>query len=75
MNKLAIADCLLSLAHVALRENYVKPEFVDEDVLEIQEGRHPMVEELRSDPYIPNSVRMGDGSPRSKIITGPNMGG
>ncbi|KAF5324788.1 hypothetical protein D9611_004290 [Ephemerocybe angulata] len=75
VNRLAVADCLLSLAQVALQENYVKPEFVDDDVLEIEEGRHPMVEVLRSDPYIPNSVQMGAGSPRSKIITGPNMGG
>ncbi|RXW20992.1 hypothetical protein EST38_g4863 [Candolleomyces aberdarensis] len=75
VNKLAVADCLLSLAHVAMREGYVKPEFVDEDVLEIEDGKHPMVDELRSDPYIPNSVQLGDGTPRSKIITGPNMGG
>ncbi|KAJ2917229.1 hypothetical protein MD484_g3189, partial [Candolleomyces efflorescens] len=75
VNKLAVADCLLSLAHVAMREGYVKPEFVDEDVLEIEDGKHPMVDELRSDPYIPNSVQMGGGTPRSKIITGPNMGG
>ncbi|TFK27399.1 DNA mismatch repair protein MSH3 [Coprinopsis marcescibilis] len=75
VNKLAIIDCLCSLAHIALRDDYVRPEFVEDDVLEIVEGRHPMTEELRSDPYIPNSVYMGDNKPRSKIITGPNMGG
>lgn len=75
MNKLATADCLSSLARVALEEGYVKPEFVDNDSLEIIEGRHPMIEMLRTDPFIPNSITMGFGQPRSKIITGPNMGG
>jgi DNA mismatch repair protein MSH3 len=70
VNKLAIADCVLSLAVVAAQEGYVKPEFVDEDVLEIEEGRHPMVEAIRPDPFVPNTVKMGGGSPRSKVITG-----
>ena len=34
-----------------------------------------MVEALRSDPFVPNTIKMGGGCPRSKIITGPNMGG
>ncbi|KAG6874073.1 hypothetical protein C0995_006930 [Termitomyces sp. Mi166 len=75
INKLATADCLLSLALVALQENYVRPTFTDDDALEIVNGRHPMVEALRPDPFVPNSVVMGSGKPRSKIITGPNMGG
>jgi DNA mismatch repair protein MSH3 len=75
VNKVAIADCLLSFALVALQDNYVRPQFTDDDTLEIIEGRHPMVEALRSDPFVPNTVRMGGIEPRSKIITGPNMGG
>ncbi|KAH0827010.1 muts domain V-domain-containing protein [Lanmaoa asiatica] len=75
INKLAIADCLLSLAHIALQDGYVRPEFADEDGLDIIDGRHPMVEALRSDPFVPNSLSMGGESPRSVIITGPNMGG
>lgn len=75
VNKLATADCLLSLAHVALQENYVRPSFTDDDTLEIVDGRHPMVESLRSDPFVPNTIQMGGGQPRSKILTGPNMGG
>ncbi|KAJ7046634.1 muts domain V-domain-containing protein [Mycena alexandri] len=75
VNKLAIADCLLSLALVALRDNYVKPEFTDgSDTLEIVDGRHPMVEALRSDPFVPNSLSFSNDS-KSKVITGPNMGG
>ncbi|PFH52420.1 hypothetical protein AMATHDRAFT_140149 [Amanita thiersii Skay4041] len=72
---LAMADCLICFAHVALRNNYVRPEFMNEDVLEIVDGRHPMIEELRSDPFVPNSVKIGSESPRNLIITGPNMGG
>jgi DNA mismatch repair protein MSH3 len=76
VNKLATIDCLLSLALVAMRNNYVKPQFTSEqDVLEIVDGRHPMVEALRTDPFVPNSVALGDVEPRNKIITGPNMGG
>lgn len=76
VNKLAVADCLLSLALVAVQEGYCRPEFCDdEDTLNIVDGRHPMVEALRDEPFVPNSVLMGSGHPRSKIITGPNMGG
>lgn len=76
VNKLAIVDCLLSLALVALRNDYVKPQFATaEDVLEIVDGRHPMAEAVRADPFVPNSITLGDGEHRSKIITGPNMGG
>ncbi|KAJ7285697.1 DNA mismatch repair protein MSH3 [Mycena rebaudengoi] len=73
VNKLAVADCLMSFAQVALRENYVKPEFTEEPILEIVDGRHPMVEALRSDPFVANSVYMGGEEATSKIITGPNM--
>ncbi|KAI0806964.1 muts domain V-domain-containing protein [Fomes fomentarius] len=80
VNKLAVTDCLFSLAQVAAQEGYCQPEFVDrkegeEDVLEFVKGRHPMIEALRTDPFVPNSVRMGGGDSRHKIITGPNMGG
>ncbi|KAF8212388.1 muts domain V-domain-containing protein [Mycena galopus ATCC 62051] len=74
VNKLAAADCLLSLAQVALQDNYVKPQFTDDDTLEIVGGRHPMVEALRSDPFVPNSISFSQQG-RSKVITGPNMGG
>ncbi|OBZ75370.1 DNA mismatch repair protein MSH3 [Grifola frondosa] len=75
VNKLATADCLLSLALVAVQEGYVKPDFTEDDTLEIVAGRHAMIEALRSEPFVPNSIHMGGGKPGSKIITGPNMGG
>ncbi|KAI0792873.1 muts domain V-domain-containing protein [Abortiporus biennis] len=76
VNKLAVVDCLFSLAQVALQDGYVRPTFCeDEDVLDIVDARHPMIEALRDEPFVPNTIRMGGDYPRSKIITGPNMGG
>ena len=72
VNKLALADCLLSLALRAVEDGYARPEFTDDDVLEIVEGRHPMIEALRDSPFVPNTIRMEH---RHKVITGPNMGG
>ncbi|EPQ58610.1 hypothetical protein GLOTRDRAFT_137270 [Gloeophyllum trabeum ATCC 11539] len=73
--KLATADCLLSLALVGLTHGYVRPEFTEDDTLEIVGGRHPVIEQLRDQPFIPNSICLGNLEARSKIITGPNMGG
>ena len=77
VNKLAMVDCLFGLAEVASQGDYVKPTFVEseDDLLEIQEGRHPMIELLRNDPFVPNTVSIGGTDSRTKIITGPNMGG
>ncbi|KAF7304661.1 DNA mismatch repair protein [Mycena kentingensis (nom. inval.)] len=76
VQRLATIDCLLSLAHVGLNNpSYVKPVFVAENnVLEIVDGRHPMIEVLRTDPYVPNSISF-DGTQRAKCVLGPNMGG
>ena len=75
VNKLATADCLFSLAELASQDSYVQPTFVKDDVLEITDGRHPMIELLRSDPFLPNSICIGGNDTRTKVITGPNMGG
>ncbi|TFK46431.1 hypothetical protein OE88DRAFT_1715028 [Heliocybe sulcata] len=77
VNKLAVADCLRSLALVAVNNGYIRPQFTDadEDMLEIVEGRHPVIEQLRMAPFVPNTVKMGGRAPKSKVITGPNMGG
>ncbi|PSS32179.1 hypothetical protein PHLCEN_2v2052 [Hermanssonia centrifuga] len=72
VNKLASADCLLSLAILASQQDFVRPQFSDDDVLEIVAGRHPMVEALRDSPFVPNTVQL---DPRHQVITGPNMGG
>ncbi|KAH7340491.1 muts domain V-domain-containing protein [Rhizoctonia solani] len=73
--KLAVLDCLSALAIVAQQPGYVKPQFFDDDRLDVDGGRHPMVEALRVDPFVPVSCALGGGEPKTKIITGPNMGG
>lgn len=59
---LALIDCLQSLAIVALQPGYTKPTIVDDDMLHIVNGRHPMVEAVRSDPFVPNTVMIGSVS-------------
>lgn len=75
VNKLAIADCLMSLATLSLDENFCKPTFVETCSLSIVEGRHPVIERLKSDPFVPNTVTLGAEQPRNLVISGPNMGG
>lgn len=54
---------------------YVRPQIVEEDVLEIRDGRHPVVEQLLSgERFVPNDVLFEEGE-RVRIITGPNMSG
>ncbi|MFN8594758.1 MAG: DNA mismatch repair protein MutS, partial [Anaerolineae bacterium] len=73
---LAQIDALVSLAEVAARYGYVKPNVDDGDTLEIREGRHPIVERfLRDESFVPNDVRLDAESQRVIILTGPNMSG
>lgn len=53
----------------------MRPEVTDDEVLDIVDGRHPIAEVIHSEPYVPNTIRMGGDFARNKIITGPNMGG
>jgi DNA mismatch repair protein MutS len=63
------------LAEVAAINGYVRPEVIDEDVLEIREGKHPVVEEfLSGKQFVPNDIVLEQGE-RIRIITGPNMSG
>jgi len=71
----ATLDVLSSLADVAAREGYVRPEVDDEAVLEIVRGRHPVVERMMPrDQFIPNDVSLAPDA-RMMILTGPNMAG
>ncbi len=72
---LATLDCLLSLAAVAGQPGYVKPEYVDGIGITVEEGRHPMVEQLLLDSYVPNGIDLTSTGTRALLITGPNMGG
>ncbi len=72
---LARLDVGAGLAEVAARQGYVRPEIVDGDVLEIREGRHPVVEEfLSGQRFVPNDTVFEDGE-FVRVITGPNMSG
>ncbi len=72
---LATLDCLLSLAAVASQPGYVKPEYTDEVGITVKQGRHPMVEQLLLDTYVPNDIDLASDRTRALLITGPNMGG
>jgi DNA mismatch repair protein MutS len=73
---LAEFDVLSTLAEVATRNGYVRPEIVDEDCIAIQAGRHPVVE-AQSSGFVPNDAQIGgeDSAARLLILTGPNMAG
>jgi DNA mismatch repair protein MutS len=68
-------DVLASLAETAVQRGYVRPEIVEEDLLEIDAGRHPVVE-AASHGFVPNATGLGgEEGPRVVILTGPNMSG
>jgi DNA mismatch repair protein MSH3 len=75
VSSLATLDALLSLATLANQPGYVKPTFVDTTELDIIGGRHPMVEQLLLDAYVPNDVHLSQDATRALLVTGPNMGG
>ncbi len=69
-------DVLASFAEAAVQNNYVKPTVDDSDVLDIAEGRHPVIEQmLKSSLFVPNDTTLDEGENRMLIITGPNMAG
>lgn len=74
---LAALDCMISLATVALKYDYCRPEINDSSCLEIHGGRHPVIErQMRPDQvYVPNDIRMCDDDTQIMMITGPNMSG
>ncbi len=72
----AEADCLLSLAEVALAQGYTRPEINGEGRLEIEAGRHPVLEALQRDPpFVPNDSLLDGTECQIALITGPNMAG
>lgn len=71
---LAALDVLANLAERAVTLRYTAPQLTDEPVLEISEGRHPVVEQFIDQPFVPNDLQLHDAR-RILVITGPNMGG
>ena len=75
-NMLARLDVYVSLAEVAIKNNYVCPEVDYSDVLEIKDGRHPVVEQFVKDSYfVPNDTYLNTTTDKMALITGPNMAG
>ncbi len=73
---LASLDTLASLAEVAAANHYCRPTLDESDVLQVEEGRHPVVEQMQhQEPFVPNDVHLDGGQRRLLILTGPNMGG
>ncbi len=68
-------DCLVALANVAKDNKYVRPVIKEEGALKIEEGRHPVVEKLSKERFVPNDSLLDNGENRTMIITGPNMAG
>jgi len=74
-NKIATIDVLQSFAHVAYENSYVMPTVNNAGVIDIKEGRHPVVELLSKQAFVPNDVHLNDDESRIHVITGPNMAG
>lgn len=74
---LAQIDCLLSFAQAAQQHNYCRPEISEAQVLDIKQGRHPVIEQQLppGEPYIANDVYLDNESQQIIILTGPNMSG
>ncbi|MBW3670447.1 MAG: DNA mismatch repair protein MutS [Acidobacteria bacterium] len=68
-------DVLTSFASVALRRRYVRPQLAAETVIDIRDGRHPVVEAISTERFIPNDTCVRIEENGIQIITGPNMGG
>ena len=74
---IASIDCLLSFANLAYKQKYVKPKVTDDKLIDIKEGRHPVIEQQLplGEEYVPNDVFLNSDSQQIMIITGPNMAG
>ena len=74
---IAMLDCFVSLSEVAVENNYTCPIVDESDVIEIKEGRHPVVEKILppGEKFVPNDVRLDNSENQILIITGPNMSG
>ena len=72
----ATADCLCSLASVAVQRGYCRPQITLDNSISITDGRHPVVEQMLKDSlFVPNDTKLGAADNQVSIITGPNMAG
>ncbi len=73
-NELSTLDCLLSFANVSEENNYIKPVMTTNSTIHIKDGRHPVVEKVMDNEFVPNDIMM-DEKTNILLITGPNMAG
>lgn len=76
-NLIARLDCLLSFARIAGENQYYKPEIQDSEIIDIREGRHPVIEQQLpiDEEYVANDVYLDNEDQQIMILTGPNMAG
>jgi DNA mismatch repair protein MutS len=76
-SQLAQLDCLLAFAIAAKENSYIRPVIADDDILDIKQGRHPVIEKQMpiGEKYIANDVKLDTDTQQILIITGPNMAG
>ncbi len=72
---MAEIDSLCSLARAADMYNYVRPEITQRNIIDIRQGRHPVVERTLDTPFVPNDIKLDHETSRLILITGPNMAG
>ncbi|MCI5752197.1 MAG: DNA mismatch repair protein MutS [Oscillospiraceae bacterium] len=73
---IAYLDVLCSFAYVSAANGYVRPDITADGIIDIRDGRHPVVEKMITDEmYVPNDTYLDENSRRMSIITGPNMSG
>ena len=73
---IAQLDCLLNMAEIADRNNYCRPVFNHDGIIDIEDGRHPVIEKMiAGERFVPNSIRLDNTDNQVLIITGPNMAG
>jgi DNA mismatch repair protein MutS len=75
LGSLAIVDVACGLAAVARERNWIRPAVEDSGVIRIDGGRHPVVEQLAEEPFVPNDLELDAESRQMLLLTGPNMGG
>jgi DNA mismatch repair protein MutS len=72
---IAELDVACALAQVAGERGYVRPRFVETSTLDVVDGRHPVIEALAGDTFVPNDLHLAEPAERFVLLTGPNMGG
>ncbi|MGN0823204.1 MAG: DNA mismatch repair protein MutS, partial [Candidatus Gallimonas sp.] len=72
---LARLDCFVSFATVAMENKYCRPTIGEDCALVVEDGRHPVVEAISRERFVPNDCTLDGGENRTMVITGPNMAG